>query len=333
MAKRKRLTPAAPTAAPEAPLETKARTPFGATAPIAQVAGDAAAQAALAEMSGLVSSARAEGRLIQSLPLDRVEADHLVRDRIAVDDEDMQALLASLRARGQQMPIEVVELPADANGPRYGLISGWRRLTALRELALEGVGDGTVSARIRQPEGAPEAYVAMVEENEIRASLSHYERARIVVRAEEAGVFPDRQAALRGLFGNVSRAKRSKIRAFTLIVRALDADLSFPTRIGERLGLALAQKLDGDPAFRGRLAERLAASAPETVEAEQTVIAEMLSERPPRDVSEPPKALRVARTVKGIHLVYDEARQRITMSGEPVTEELLSLIAAWLESQ
>ena len=53
----------------------------------------------------------------------------------------------------------------------YGLISGWRRLTALQALHAE-TGEArfaTVQALVRRPETAADAYVTMVEENEIRA--------------------------------------------------------------------------------------------------------------------------------------------------------------------
>ena len=73
---------------------------------------------------------RAEGRLVQSLALEAVVADHLVRDRLAAEDEAMATLKASIAARGQQTPIEVVDLGQG----RYGLVSGWRRLAALHAL-------------------------------------------------------------------------------------------------------------------------------------------------------------------------------------------------------
>lgn len=328
MAKRKRLTPAAPReAAPPA---------AGARAPIAQVAGDAAARAALEEVTGAVNAARAEGRLIEALPLDRIETDHLVRDRLAApaaagaEDEDMAALKASLRARGQQTPIEVVALGADARGPRYGLISGWRRVAALRALAAEGAGEAaTVLARVRAPAGAPEAYVAMVEENEIRAGLSYYERARIVVRAVEVGAFPDRQAALRTLFANVSRAKRSKIGSFAGLVDALDDVLVFPTRLGERAGLALAQALAANPALAGRIARTLRARPPATAEAEQAAIAGVLGWRPPAEAAPKPPAP-AARRVGDVRLVHDPAAGRLTLTGPGVTEALALRLAEWL---
>ena len=199
-----------------------------------------------------MEEARAEGRLVQAIPLDQIDPGHLVRDRIEAEEEELRTLMESLRARGQQTPIELVDRGESA-APRYGLISGWRRLAALKRLAEEEDRFGTVLALIRAPKTASDAYVAMVEENEIRVGLSYYERARIVVKSVEQGVFDDRRTALRTLFANVSRAKRSKIGSFTRIVEALDGALRFPSAIGERTGLDLARRLDEDPELAGRL--------------------------------------------------------------------------------
>ena len=127
-----------------------------------------------------------------------VEAAHLVRDRVVLAEDEMAALSDSLRARGQQTPIEVMELDAG----RYGLISGWRRLTALQQLHAE-TGDAafaSIKALLRRREDLSAAYVAMVEENEIRADLSFYERARIAVQAAAAGVYPDTHTAVQSSF-------------------------------------------------------------------------------------------------------------------------------------
>jgi hypothetical protein len=290
MAKRKRLTPFGDPALPEdatqdlpPDLETKAmftRYPQGYAgtyvrpAPIADMAGAAAATAAMEEMAEVLRNARESGRMVLALPLDQVQADHLMRDRIALDDDEMTALVDSLRARGQQTPVEVVAL-----GPeRYGLISGWRRLKALRQLLAE-TGDagkyGSVLALLRQPEQASDAYVAMVEENELRVGLSFYERARIVAKAVEAGVYADDRSALRGLFGSVPRARRSKIGSFLTVVRALDGALRFPETISEKLGLALAQRIEADPALPARLLSALEAKVPATAEAEQAVLSRL----------------------------------------------------------
>lgn len=289
MAKRRRLDPTPGFAESGPPdLETKSmfpRYPPGEApqrpAPIASVAADSAVQAAFEEVTAELSRARAEGRILLRLPLDKVDETWLMRDRLAADPEEMAALTASLRARGQQAPIEV----ADLGDGRYGLISGWRRLVALRRLAAEG-GEPTVLALLRRPDAAAGAYLAMVEENEIRAGLSFYERARIVVRAADSGVFPDDRAALSHLFAAVPRARRSKIGSFTRLVRAFERPesphqgLFFPTHLTEKQGLALAQAIDLDPGLADRIAAALAADPPVAAQVETARIAEFL--RPAR---------------------------------------------------
>lgn len=238
--------------------------------PIAQVAGGAASEAALAALGAEMEAARREGRLIRDLPLGAVEEGHLERDRLpeAAEGEAMDALVASLREVGQRTPIEAVDL----GDGRYGLISGWRRLTALRRLHAAGEGPDRVRALIRAPANPAEAYRAMVEENEIRADLSYWERARIVRRAAAAGAYPDEEAALAGLFGAASRPRRSKIRSFVAVVEALEGVLPFPAALSERGGLALARALRDAPDLPARLRAALAAAAPADPAAQAAVI-------------------------------------------------------------
>ncbi len=265
-----------------------------------------------------------------------------MRDRMAPEGEEFEALLASLRAHGQRMAVEVSEL-GDAAGPgRYGLISGWRRLTALRRLHAETGEDrfATVLAVLRRPGGAAEAYVAMVEENEIRAGLSHYERARIVARAAEAGVFPDDRAALRGLFGAASRARRSKIGSFLGIYRALDGALRFPAALPERLGLRLAQALEADPQLVQRLRARLAEAAPDSAEAEQAALAAALS--PVHAPSPAPQAVAPQRpdprpgdTLPPAPMLRPGVRMtgrpgQVSLSGSGVDAAFILRLQAWL---
>ena len=257
MAKRRRLTPAASVdAAPETgagtegdprpELETKARFPLGVArtvtrqprAPIASVAGDAANRAAFDEVAGALASARAEGRLVQRLPLAAVEAGHLVRDRVALDEAEMETLMASLGARGQQTPVEVV---AVGEG-RWGLISGWRRLEALRRIGAE-----SVLAFVREPAGAADAYLAMVEENEVRAGLSFYERARIAAEAVRLGLHPDASAAVGTLFASARPAKRSKILSFVALHEALGPALALSRRDPREAGPRPRRRPAGRP--------------------------------------------------------------------------------------
>ena len=150
-------------------------------------------------------------------------------------------------------------MPKAGGALPYGLISGWRRLQALKALHAE-TGEprfATVQALVRRPETAADAYVTMVEENEIRLGLSHYERARVAALATARGVFPTEDDALRALFATASRPKRSRIRAFLEIFHALDGCLRFPAHLPERLGLALVERLrTGEPRPHRRRARR-----------------------------------------------------------------------------
>ena len=273
MAKRKRLTPANPAFLDTPAPETKS---MFATAPIADVARDASASAALDELSDTMARARDEGRMVVDLPLDQIEVDYLVRDRLVVEETEMRTLMASLRDRGQQTPIEVMQI----GDSRYGLISGWRRCKALSLIAEEDRNEApTVLALLRKPEEASDAYLAMVEENEIRVDLSYFERARIVAKAVEEGVYAMERTALQELFRAASRAKRSKIGSFLPVVRALDGHLRFPHVLSERLGLGLAQALTEDPGFVDHLRARLKAAEPDSAEAETAVLVKALMDQ------------------------------------------------------
>ncbi len=326
---RRRLTPPNPDLLPEAEntipaqIETKSMFPMGVARtvtrpPIAQVAGEASALAALENLTAEMARARAEGRIVSTIPLSQIAADHLVRDRMGLDDDDMQALIASIRARGQQVPVEVLDR-GDGAAPRYGLISGWRRLAALRQ-----IGADTALAIVRQPQSAADAYVAMVEENEIRADISFYERARIVTKALDQGVYQDQKSALQGLFGNVSRAKRSKIKSFMVIVAALDGVLRFPAALSEKAGLDLVRRLEADPSFIGVLRGQLTALLPQTAEAELAILAAR---------SAPPAATVLNELTVPFEVRFDPESQTIQLVGPGVDVAFLTALRRWLAAR
>lgn len=336
MAKRKRLTPANPTYLSDSggPLNT------GMRAPIAEVASEAAATAALRDVTAAMTEAREAGRMVAQIPLDQIDLTYLVRDRVSGDDADMEALLASIRDRGQQTPIEVVDLGSDAAPKRYGLISGWRRCQALSQLAGDGEGSDHALALLRAPKAASEAYVAMVEENEIRVGLSYFERARIALKAAEQGVFEDVEQALRGLFAAASRPKRSKIRSFVGIVQALDGVLAHPHRMGERQGLALAKRLEDDPAFVQTLVRSLSLQYDRSADAEQAVLSDLLTQGPkqlepaksvPKNGKKTPPPARELRP--GLTVQVDEASGAVRISGHALTPALRARLLDWLQRQ
>jgi len=289
-------------------------------APIAQVAGDAAAQSALDALADEMRDMRAGGRLVTPLPLGSITEDHMVRDRMVNEAGDMQSLKASLAARGQQTPIEVVDLGYG----NYGLISGWRRLHALRALHAETRDKkfSRIQALIKPVDSVSDGYVAMVEENEIRTNLSFYERAHLACEAARLGVYPTPARAISVLFANATPAKRSKIGTFVKLHAALGDVLRFPVAIPERLGLALVRAVEADPGFAGRLTDDLRKARPRNPEAERVILDEAL--RAPADTSGP----RAPEIIPGV--VLEARKGRVVLSGKGVTDALQKDLAAWL---
>ena len=344
MAKRKRLSPPDPLVLNTSAPETKSMFTGGmAKAPIADVASDAAATSALQEISDTLSAARDGGRMVIEVPLDDVQIDYIERDRVVVDDADMQALCDSLQARGQQTPVELVALPpapsqAPDQAPRYGLISGWRRCRALALLHAQ-TGEprfAVVQGLLRRPDTAAAAYLAMVEENEIRADLSYFERARIAVHCADSGVFDSDHAALTGLYANASRARRSKIGSFMPIVRALGASLNFPDAIGERLGLELAQVIRRDVLAAGRIQRALMANPRSDAAAEQGVLravlaaeAAMIAKKPDSNTAK--NSSLIQPQLPG--LTVSQRNNALTLKGKALTPELQAALMAWLQTR
>jgi hypothetical protein len=341
MAKRKRLTPLGPGALPEAKAETEPELSSSAAfgrVPIAQVAGDASIAAAFETVRDELQSAQREGRMVLALPLDAIKADYLIRDRMACDTEEMQALKESIRSRGQQTPIEVTELGQG----KYGLISGWRRLQALGELNEESGGVerfSKVQALLRLPADRSDAYIAMLEENEVRANLSYYERARIVVLSVDAGVFDSDKKALQSLFSTASFAKRSKVKSFMPLVRALDGVLRFPSQIPERLGLALSRVIGDDPDATGGLMEALQSASAETPEDERAIL-ERYQDGPPAQVpqkSEPAEEMAQSKRSEPVSesrvFALRYRKGRIVVEGIGVDSHLKDDLQAWLEAR
>jgi ParB family chromosome partitioning protein len=346
MAKRKRLNPASTPSPVSVPPEDAGRAPETRAlangwagvrtrqAPIADVAGASATQAALEEVAGEMADARREGRLVQRIALEAIDEAYLVRDRSVIDPTEMTALEQSLRARGQQTPIEVVAL----NSGRYGLISGWRRLMALRALQTETqeVTFDTALCLVRAPQTASDAYLAMVEENEIRAGLSFYERARIAARAAEQGAYPTARHAVKGLFANASASKRSKITSFLGIYANLDDVLLFPASLSERMGLALAKALEADAELPAQIAAQLGKAPAPDAAGEQDMLAQLLkpvAEQPLPAVDRmrkvmPDAALGAAHD--GIQIT--RTKGKMVLSGAGVTKDLMDALEAWLET-
>lgn len=259
----------------EAEVRERRRGAMGSGPPIAQMAADVGQSidaelarlrdenAALAEKGADHDRATAEGRIVLSLALSDIDPHAILRDRRVLDreGEDWAALKASIQARGQQTPVDVIRNtgPGAAKGPAFGLVSGLRRWSVLDELYRE-TGDARfahVLAFVRPLDAPVDKLVAMIEENEIRQDTSYFERGRICALAAGQGVFGDVDDAIATLFAASNRNRRYKIRAFASLHDLIGDLLVFPEAIGERLGLALVKALRG-PGQVDRLRSHLA---------------------------------------------------------------------------
>jgi ParB family transcriptional regulator, chromosome partitioning protein len=198
---------------------------------------------------------------IHHIPLDQIDATALPRDRLDLDPIALSDLTLSIAAHGLRMPIEV--FPATGPLP-YGLISGYRRFLAHRDL-----NQPTIPAFIRQPADIPAALAAMIEENEIRAEITPWERASILLTALDHGHFATLDDALPALYPTYDRFRRARLRAVAEVVQHFGPTLTEPlslsqqklTRLaaGLRAGLgpvmdvALAESSDRSPATQWSL--------------------------------------------------------------------------------
>lgn len=282
--------------------------------PIADVAGDTAGRAALEEVAREMTAAEEEGRVVKKLPLEAISIEHLQRDRMVLDPEELDMLKASLLERGQQTPVEVVR-----TGNAYGLISGLRRIVALK-----AIGETHVLALVRKPDTAAEAYRAMVEENEIRADLSFYERAHIAALCAEKGVYASPREAVSGLFAHAPGPKRSKILKFIVICEALGDVLRFPAAIPEKLGLKLATALEADRRLAGRISGQLRRADLPDAAAERRVLERVLK-------PETRTTAAVEEIAPGVTLQMRKGRA--VLSGRAVDEGFQEALRSWVLSR
>ena len=276
MAKRRKLE--APSDADLSRIEAEFRSETSvrpASAPIAQVAGEAASEGSvlgvktrekLAEADAF-REAREKGLVLREIPIDRIRDDELVRDRAVLDRSELDELRASILKNGLRMPIEVYELTENNEEFDFGLISGYRRLLAHREIFefTENAKFATIKAIVRPRKDSADSIAAMVEENEVRAGLSHFERGRIAALSAQNGVFTNVEDAVDQLFPFASKAKRSKVRSFALVFEEIGDVMQFPETLTERQGLAIAVALraGADNALRDALANGSAATPDE----------------------------------------------------------------------
>jgi len=251
---------------------------------------------------------------IHQIPLDQISADAITRDRTQLDPDALAELKDSIARNGLRQPIEVFEFEEPHQGCRYGLISGFRRLRAFRDLHAIGGPEryAAIPAFVRKPKSYADVVASMVEENDVRADLSPWERSAVAVRAVRDGHFPTCTEALSALYLAANRQKRSRLRTICDLVEEMDGLLDQPERLSERELLRYAATV---AAGFGDLIERAVheADAP-THEAQWAIIQSVIREAETFPKEHPIVDGRPNQ--KRIRRLYTAPRHRITMRRE-----------------
>ena len=188
---------------------------------------------------------------IHQIPLAEIDEGALTRDRSGIGAEALTELKTSIAASGLRQPVELFTLSdprisSSGQPHRYGLLSGLRRLMAFRDLH-ELTGQeryAAIPAFLRAPGSMAEALTSMVEENEIRESVSPWERGRIAWLAHRQGAFPTIEEAVAKLYPVANAVKRTRLRALAHLAEELDSFLTAPEQLSLRQCLRLSAALN-----------------------------------------------------------------------------------------
>jgi len=196
---------------------------------------------------------------IRMIPLDQIDDTALLRDRSVLDAEALAELTGSIRHHGLRLPIEVIPNEDGRDRP-FALLSGLRRITACREIAEDSAPDSdlhAIPAIVREAMEPAAALAAVIEENEMRESLSPWEKGRIVLMAYEAEYFDTVEAAASALFPAAGKAKLSRIRGIARVVEALEDLATDPElwSLRQCLRVAAAIRAGFGPVIRAALEE------------------------------------------------------------------------------
>jgi ParB/RepB/Spo0J family partition protein len=106
--------------------------------------------------------------MYKEIEIDNIRTNYIKNCRRTVNIDDLKE---SIEATGLQMPIGVVELDAGS----YGLIYGFRRYTAIKEL-----GYASISCRVLESQSESDLLLLNLQENVTRKNLTVMEEARAI---------------------------------------------------------------------------------------------------------------------------------------------------------
>jgi ParB family chromosome partitioning protein len=273
---------------------------------------------------------------LHHIPLADIDDTALPRDRAALDPAALAELEASILATGLATPIEV--LPIDGPTP-FALVAGFRRMTVLRRLAASGLTRfATVPALIVPASTIPAALARMVEENDIRAEISPWDKARIAVEAADQGLFPSVEAAIDTLYASADRFRRARLRSMA------DAVLAFAPQFDAAHDLTQRQILRLAAAARAGMTdaiiETLAPIRPRTLSRQMEAIecylreAEVEDRTPNRPPPAPGRPRRITTLRPGLTIrreMRGEDGWALVFSGREATSPLMEHIMEHVE--
>lgn len=268
---------------------------------------------------------------VHPVPLDQIDEAALTRDRSVLDGAAFDELRRSIAAGGLRQPVELFPLTEACPPLRYGLLSGYRRLCAFRELHRHTSEDryARIPAFIRARGTFAEALGAMVEENEIREPISPWERGRIALVARNRGVFGTIEEAVDSLFPRAERVKRSRLRSLARLVEELDGSLTEPETLSLRQAMRLSNAVRAGfgPVIRAALAE----STLDDPESQWRLILPYLAEAeqpPPKAPARPGRPRRLHRPRPGLTIRRERTREGYSLhfTGKTATSGFLDTV-------
>ena len=274
---------------------------------------------------------------VHRIALAEIDDAALTRDRSDLAEDALTELRLSIAASGLRMPIELFKLSEPRPPLKYGLLSGLRRLHAYRALH-ELTGEErytTIPAFLRAPGTMAEALAAMVEENEIRASLSPWERGRIAWVAHRQEIFPTIEEAVAKLYPAANKAKRARLRSIAHLVDELDGFLTAPEHLNEHrlLRIEAAFRAGFDNVIRTALEE----SSLDDPQTQWQLLLPILTEAetPPSEAPDPGpgRPRRVARPRPGLTIRREQTRDGYALhfTGRDADSELLDVVFAEID--
>ncbi len=217
---------------------------------------------------------KADGLVIDLIPLERIVSEKLSRDRMDGLDEDLDELIDSIREIGLSNPIRVQK----RGDGRFELVQGYRRLEAYKALLSDPGGREAYSsipaAVIFGEEALDVLYRKMVDENLVRKDISFAEMASLAIKYAKDNATecndPDKVVAI--LFKSAGYQKRSYIRSFIGLMERLGKTIKFPADIPRALGLALSKRIDADSSVATQIENDLLAAGPNRLAEEELAI-------------------------------------------------------------